>query len=445
MPKKRKNNICFYALAFYRKYFKKYSLLHAFLIRVYRLILPLSWRFIYLIKLIENRDVYKLIKISEYENFNHAHKTILLPQVLEVKPSKVYPTKVSTYFKPNKHEQVFPGISIITICDAIVTGKSNIVFSGSKAICHDLYDFNKDYTSEELHLRFVVVPKIKRLAIIRKIKYKRTLPLASCFTDACSSNYAHWLTEVLPRIYHFYEAGLSKECPLILDRNLHPNLMQSLHMLIGKNVNLVKLGSNRQLKVKQLNLISATGYVPFDIRSNKYDEYSHGVFSPLTFKAMVNKIRDGLDLSPVGIRKLYIRRNSKVRVLDNADEIEALLVQQGFKVVEPEKLSFTQQVKLFSEADIVVGATGAAMANLLFCRPESIIVIMMALHEKMPYRYWQNIAAAVGNNVTYVLGRITDSDLYGIHANFIIEIEDLLQALEMSSAKMTTSIEKLYQ
>lgn len=50
---------------------------------------------------------------------------------------------------------------------------------------------------------------------------------------------------------------------------------------------------------------------------------------------------------PAPGRRLYLRRNSQFRPIRNAGEVEALLSELGFQVVEPEKLSFAEQVKLF--------------------------------------------------------------------------------------------------
>ena len=46
----------------------------------------------------------------------------------------------------------------------------------------------------------------------------------------------------------------------------------------------------------------------------------------------------------------------------------------GFIMVELETLSVNAQARLFSSAEIIVGAHGAGFANLTFCQPGTIVI-----------------------------------------------------------------------
>lgn len=434
MRKKRTNKYCEGLLNFYRAHLKSIPWIHGTLVRIYLLAWPLVSYAYYFIKALGGQQ-YKLVKISRFIISAGTPKQTILPaQPLTVTCPRVYPAEHLNKLDVDGKLKAFPEIFMATIPNAEIIGGSNVVFSGHHAIKHDLFDIRKDYTSEELQRRYIVSPNYKLL--IRNVSgdRRRTFQQAACFTDACSGNYAHWLTEVLPRIYLFTESGMSSEIRMIIDRGLHPNLMESFHVIAGENPNVFKLGRNRLVGVEKLSLVSCAGYVPFGRRISKAKGHSHGSFSPATFKGMVNKIRQNLGIEAVqGWRKLYIRRNSSVRTVSNLPEIESVLMQHGFEFVEPELLTFVEQVKLFSEASVIVGATGAAMANLIFCNSSTRIIVMMGIHDEMPYAYWQNMALAVGNEVSYVLGKISDSSFKGLHANFRIETRDLLQALESSA------------
>lgn len=392
------------------------------MLRVYFLVFPLFSYFFYAKSILQKNRPYKLTKLSRFVLSAGVQKQTILPaQKLIIARPCVYPAEYQNKLEVGVLDKHFPEILIATIPNAEIIGGSNIVFSGHAAIKHDLLETSKDYTSEELDRRYIVSPNYKLL--IRNVSgiRRRTFQQAACFTDACSGNYAHWLTEVLPRIYLFTESGMSSEIRMIIDRGLHPNLMESFHAIAGEKPNVFKLGRNRLVSVEKLSLVSCAGYVPFGRRNGKTKGHSHGSFSPATFKGMVNKIRQNLGIeAKQGWRKLYIRRNSGARVVLNADEVEKLLVDQGFEVVEPEKLTFKQQVEVFSQAAIVVGSTGAAMANLLFCPSGTRIVIMISYFAETSYGYWQNMANAVGNEVTYALGEIIGTPK-SIHSNFYVK------------------------
>ena len=47
----------------------------------------------------------------------------------------------------------------------------------------------------------------------------------------------------------------------------------------------------------------------------------------------------------------------------------------GFEAAFPSRLTFGEQVKLFSEADVIVGSLGAGMTNILFAPPAASVVM----------------------------------------------------------------------
>jgi capsular polysaccharide biosynthesis protein len=68
--------------------------------------------------------------------------------------------------------------------------------------------------------------------------------------------------------------------------------------------------------------------------------------------------------------RLYITRhgsqNTAERVYADDGDLSALLQDLNFITLNPATVSFEEQVKIFSEAEIVVGAHGSAFANLIF-------------------------------------------------------------------------------
>ncbi len=75
-----------------------------------------------------------------------------------------------------------------------------------------------------------------------------------------------------------------------------------------------------------------------------------------------------------GHKRIYLSRRlfkKQKRVLTNEKEVEQLFESFGFKVIFPEQLSFTEQVELFAEADIVAGPSGSALHNSAFMNPNS--------------------------------------------------------------------------
>ena len=72
-------------------------------------------------------------------------------------------------------------------------------------------------------------------------------------------------------------------------------------------------------------------------------------------------------------RKIWIsRKNSITRNVTNEDEVFMHL--KGWDILKLEDLTLEQQMKYFSEAEVVVGPHGAGFTNLLWCNPGTKVV-----------------------------------------------------------------------
>ena len=68
-------------------------------------------------------------------------------------------------------------------------------------------------------------------------------------------------------------------------------------------------------------------------------------------------------------RILLCRGIKNSRNIRNRNALIDALSALGFTAIQPEKLSFDQQAMLFSQAEFIVAEFGAALANVMFCRP----------------------------------------------------------------------------
>jgi capsular polysaccharide biosynthesis protein len=80
-------------------------------------------------------------------------------------------------------------------------------------------------------------------------------------------------------------------------------------------------------------------------------------------------------------RKVYLKRKSAAnfsdREITNEEAVAAALEARGVHVADPSRMSMSDQVRMFREADLIVGAHGSAFANLAFCRPETKVIDLM--------------------------------------------------------------------
>ncbi|MBW7959825.1 MAG: hypothetical protein H3C69_09745, partial [Candidatus Promineofilum sp.] len=123
---------------------------------------------------------------------------------IEIPQPMVYPSGAREYPASFLDQYSFPRLFVATINDAKVYGGTNLILADDgMVICHDLYDFAHDYTAEELHGLTFHDHDNKHIRWLSYDEAPEVVPICATFVDACAVNYAHWLTEVLPRIALF--------------------------------------------------------------------------------------------------------------------------------------------------------------------------------------------------------------------------------------------------
>lgn len=80
------------------------------------------------------------------------------------------------------------------------------------------------------------------------------------------------------------------------------------------------------------------------------------------------------------------RKDTLTRRFLNEDELFAMLKPYGFESYVLSAMSFVDHVKLFQQADIIVGPTGSGMANIIFCKSD--VKIFDILQKKRDCTFW---------------------------------------------------------
>ena len=101
--------------------------------------------------------------------------------------------------------------------------------------------------------------------------------------------------------------------------------------------------------------------------------------------------------------RIYISRTlPSARVIANEEELLPGLLEMGFQICHLEKMSFEKQVRLFRNAEVVVGPHGAGFTNLIFSKPgTSLVEILAEGHERRCY--W-TLSGELGHHYQFYLG-----------------------------------------
>lgn len=412
---------------FYINKIKNIPLLRSIVISIWKYGYPLYAKYMFpYVGNINERRWRTIIKHSDYVLSNGLSiKKIKSAEKVQTPVPEVIPKKEQHCLIPPHNAYTYPEIYITKINNAMIYGGTNLTFAENYIVCHDLYNFKLDYTSEELHGRMVFDRKFARIRWFVYDETPESVPVAATFVDACSQNYAHWISEILPRVALFCNEDSYKDVPIVVNDGLHDNIMESLLAIVGREREIIVLPTDRALSVDILYVTSVAGYVPFERRKHKTKGHSHGMFSPHSFEMLRNKTnllyQKNAEIN--WPEKVFLRRNSSVRNISNENEVEKIFVDRGYAIVEPERLTFLQQTQLFKHAKTIVGSSGAAFANLIFADNDAEIIIIISKHPDTSYWYWQNMACASGKTISYALGNICDSESCNIHSNYTVDLE----------------------
>jgi capsular polysaccharide biosynthesis protein len=137
-------------------------------------------------------------------------------------------------------------------------------------------------------------------------------------------------------------------------------------------------------------------------------------------------------------RRHYLERNSgrpfvQQRNVVNSLELEQFVESLGGRVIFPEELSGSEQVRAFRAARMVVAPSGSAIANVCFCAPGTTVISLHPNAYVNPW-YFAGIASALQLDWHAAVG---DAVVGGhddhIHANYLVALGTLQEALQSSS------------
>jgi hypothetical protein len=175
------------------------------------------------------------------------------------------------------------------------------------------------------------------------------------------NNYFHWMFNSLPRIAVLQASGVPYDS-LIVPERLAPFQRESLALLGIPESRLTPFtGSHLQPD----ELVWAAPLAPI----NEPSPY------------LVKWVRESLgpgDIEPE--RLFYVSRAGGTRDAANEREILAVLEPLGFERLLPESLSFTDQMRTFASARLLVGPHGSNFVNAVFARHLSVLEFFQPAH-----------------------------------------------------------------
>jgi len=343
-------------------------------------------------------------------NFGKLTKRVFLP---EIKIIHKLPFNFETHHQwvfSDAQSQTISEIHCIELKDVRVV--HNLIFKRQK--------FLKEYSTFEN-----ITSKRRLIAILKGIFLKRyRLSNGVLIMTSFGTNYHHFIADLLPLIYLAKREGIiSNQVPLVLPYYyLKYDYIKDILSLLQIPNSIIPQG--------RVGIISKA--VIF--KTPKISHFQPRLFAGLRsyFFEKFNKPKGGLNF-----QKIYISRAKATRRnITNEDELIALLISRGFRVLYTEQLSIQEQISIFCNCKVLISLHGAGLTNMAFMPQNSTVIELRALTaETSIYNLFWHLSSACHLKYYYLLFETSNEANTNKLANIKIDnliISKLLNTIENS-------------
>lgn len=285
------------------------------------------------------------------------------------------------------------------LVDAVATACSSALVT-SNSICLPGY-YLTNRRANVWDDRFFFWQDQNDIGLIHKLP-REYHPAGLMLFGAGAYNWYHWLIDALPAAYLAERLSTDfAEYPLVIPHEIaqQATFRESLELFRNdREIITIHKGLHQFGK-----LLTVDGIVrePMNMLPGYYPSPEDYAFNGNCLRAYRDTILARLQIEPnrYGDR-IFLARKSKNRNY-NSNEIVEISKKYGFQTIYPEHMSFREQVESFSRAAFVIGPSGAAFANTLFCQPGTRLLSWVIPQHK-GFCSFTNIAQTVGAELRYL-------------------------------------------
>lgn len=351
-------------------------------------------------------NAYKCVTYPYYEYTDLESAAREFPKNIRLLAFKTHSSFCSypTYY-PEKETSVVFGVNV-TIKRALIHNAkcfvySDVILLSNNKILNELKDIK--YYRDKIDFTDEVILRDKdvvcQLNCDHSTKTKK-IPIAIKIGGMFGFNYYHFVYQLLPRMN--YLDDIDSSVPLLLDASARDvsTIKQLVECANMQDRKILYMDYGYCYDIEDLYYITSPNIIAPNIKSKKFN---HAQLAFFTSKSL-EYLRDMLLVYKSTVQTpeyvFIARRKASKRRCFNEEECGEVLKKHGFVEIYPERLTLAEQIAIFNNAKIIVGATGAAFANMIFCNINTNVVILT--NYKMPFPYFSSISSFVGNRVVYL-------------------------------------------
>ena len=211
-----------------------------------------------------------------------------------------------------------------------------------------------------------------------------------------NNNYFHWMFDILPRLIILEKFYNLNDINFFYCPQIKPWQLSTLSIFNIGNDKLINSNLHRHIQADKILAVSHPWYSK-GLILNEAKNLPSWIINEIAFK--FEKYGKKFECND----KIFIdRRESKYNhcQIINDEEIKTYLKRKGFAVYKVGELNFFEQIYLFQNAKIVIGAHGAAFTNLIFCKENTKVLDIIP--ENHPNTVDETIAKVKNLNFKFI-------------------------------------------
>lgn len=248
--------------------------------------------------------------------------------------------------------------------------------------------------------------RFERGHCIGRIAYnEKVLERGILLGGAGSYNWYHFMIECLPK------ALLAQRLPerfsnwpllVPIEAKNCATFSDALNTLIGIRP-VIYLNYSEIVKVKNLVVFDEVSISPFNLRRSSWpicEDYSQNDEFLINYSRHLQDNLVGMP-SVLGTQKRIFLVRPGVRRSYNQDEILDIAMRHGFQAVSPENMSLAEQAHLFSDAEMIIGPSGAAWVGAIFSNKPTRMLSWLP-REYSQFCSYSNLAEILGHEMRFI-------------------------------------------
>lgn len=311
----------------------------------------------------------------------------------------------------------------LTCCqDVLIAGNSDIIVDSEKKLIISDFCYNQSvnvYSSDTLLLR-----DKRNWGILRKKinKKPRIIESGIMIVGKFSNNYYHALYENLNRCMLIDDILIPTSVPILVDKSVLsiPSLRSLMGFMIqGVEREIIPVENGELCLCKKLFYFDHINYIVSQRhRLGNVTLKEMNFYDPLLLKKQKELLIQNMSNNNTP-RRVFLSRSHTAHRNYNEDDIFFILEKYGFKKIIPEKMSIEDQMALFNNAECIIGGSGAAFSNIIFCKSGCKVLCFRAIKGDVGTSIFKSIAWING----VALWHYPADDILnkqGAHANYYI-------------------------